>query len=577
MFKSVKRIINWCGECKGKLYLGFVMTFFSHIFAALPLALAAYTVGLLIEGAAFDTAWIWKVIVIQIALVLLRFLFDYLRARLQEPIGYLLTARDRLAIGDALKRVSLGYFQQVSTGNILSSITTGLSTLETMGIRMIDNFVGGYLNFLVVFLTLAVCSPVTALIALLAAALSLCCLLLISHYSRINSPVEAQANRDMTGAVLEYVRGLAVVKSFGKSGAAMDSVKSAVRSSRNIHIKIEWGYVPGNALHLLALKCGSAGLALAAALQCLRGEMSLSMMLMFVFFSFSIFASLEPISDSAHTLGVIDDAMDHLDALRAENYIDADGRDIKPENYDIRFDHVDFGYDSRKVLKDVSFSIPEKTSTAIVGPSGSGKTTICSLLARFYDPQSGSISLGGHDLREFTCDSLLSNISMVFQNVYLFNDTVRANILFGRPDATEAEMIDAAKKARCHDFIMALPNGYDTVVGEGGGTLSGGEKQRISIARAILKDAPIVILDEATASIDPENEHLIQQAISELTHGKTIITIAHRLATVQNADQILVVDDGRIVQSGTHEELAAQDGLYRRFTAIRQQAEGWKL
>ena len=581
MFKTVKRIIDWCGEFKGKLYLGFVMTFFSHIFAALPLALAAYTVGLLIEsqngGAAFDRAWIWKVIVLQIALVLIRFLFDYFRARLQEPIGYQLTARDRLAVGDALKRVSLGYFQQVGAGNILNSITTGLSTLEGMGIRMIDNFVGGYLNFLVIFAGLAVCSPITALIALGAAALSLCFMLVISHYSRVNSPVEAQANRDMTGAVLEYARGLAVVKSFGKSGAAMDSVTKAVRDSKAIHLKIEWGYVPANALHLLALKCGSVGLAFAAATQCLRGEMGFSMMLMFVFFSFSIFAGLEPISDSAHTLGVIDDAMDRLDALKGEHFIDADGRDILPEHFDIAFRNVNFGYDSRQVLKDVSFVIPEKTSTAIVGPSGSGKTTICSLLARFYDPQSGSITVGGHDLKEMTCDSLLKNISMVFQNVYLFNDTIRANILFGKPDATEEEMVAAAKKARCHDFIMALPNGYDTVVGEGGGTLSGGERQRISIARAILKNAPIIILDEATASIDPENEHLIQQAISELTRGKTIITIAHRLATIENADRILVLDDGRVVQQGTHAQLVAEEGKYRRFVEIRRQAEGWKI
>ena len=581
MFKTVKRIIDWCGEFKGKLYLGFVMTFFSHIFAALPLALAAYTVGLLIEsqngGAAFDRAWIWKVIVLQIALVLIRFLFDYFRARLQEPIGYQLTARDRLAVGDALKRVSLGYFQQVSTGNILNSITTGLSMLEGMGIRMIDNFVGGYLNFLVIFAGLAVCSPVTALIALGAAALSLCFMLVISHYSRVNSPVEAQANRDMTGAVLEYARGLAVVKSFGKSGAALDSVTKAVQDSKKIHLKIEWGYVPANALHLLALKCGSIGLAFAAATQCLRGEMRFSMMLMFVFFSFSIFASLEPISDSAHTLGVIDDAMDQLDALKDEHFIDADGRDIPLEHFDIAFKNVNFGYGARQVLKDVSFTIPEKTSTAIVGPSGSGKTTICSLLARFYDPQSGSITVGGHDLREMTCDSLLKNISMVFQNVYLFNDTIRANILFGKPDATEAEMIAAAKKARCHDFITALPNGYDTVVGEGGGTLSGGERQRISIARAMLKNAPIIILDEATASIDPENEQLIQQAISELTRGKTIITIAHRLATIENADQILVLDDGKVVQRGTHAQLVVQEGRYRRFVEIRRQAEGWKI
>lgn len=581
MFRTVKRIIDWCGEFKGKLYLGFVMTFFSHIFTALPLGLAAYTVGSLIEsqknGTEFDPAWIWKSIIIQIILVFFRFLFDYFRAKLQEPISYKLTARDRLAVGDALKRVSLGYFGQISTGSILNSITSGLSTLENMGIRMIDNFVGGYLNFAVIFIALAVCSPITALISLIAALLSLCFMLIVSRFSRINAPVEAQANRDLTGAIIEYARGLSVVKSFGKSGAAMDSVTKAAHDSKKIHLKIEWGYLPANAGHLLALKCGSVGLALTAALQCLNGSMDFSMMLMFVFFSFSIFVGLEPISDSAHTLGVIDDAMDRLDALRAHNFIDANGKDIKLSHYDIEFKNVDFGYDSRTVLKNISFRIPEKTSTAIVGPSGSGKTTICSLIARFYDPQSGTITVGGHDLKEFTCDSLLTNISMVFQNVYLFNDTVRSNILFGKPDATEEEMIEAAKKARCHEFITALPNGYDTVIGEGGGTLSGGEKQRISIARAILKNAPVIILDEATASIDPENEHLIQQAISELTRGKTVITIAHRLATIEQADQILVIDDGAVVQQGTHSTLVNVPGKYKEFVDIRKKSEGWNI
>lgn len=581
MFKTVKRIIDWCGECKGRLYAGFVVSFLSHLFTALPIMAAAYTIGLLLQsamgGAPFDTGWVWKSLVLLLILVFLRFLFDYLRARFQEAISYELVARDRLAVGDALKRVSLGYFQQVSTGNILNSLTTGLGTLEGMGIRMIDNFVGGYLNFAVVFLSLLVFSPRTALIALLAAAVSLGFLLLISRYSAQNAPVEAQANRDMTGAILEYARGLAVVKSFGKDAAALDSIHQSIADSKNIHLKIEWGYLPSNALHLLALKCGSVGLALSACLSGLNGQMELPVVLVFVFYSFSIFASLEPLSDSAHVLSVIDDAMDQLDKLRENHFIDSDGKDIQLEHFDIAFDHVNFGYDDRQVLHDVSFTIPEKTSTAIVGPSGSGKTTLCSLLARFYDPDSGSISVGGHDIRELTCDSLLSNISMVFQNVYLFHDTIRANICFGKPGATEKEMIDAAKKARCHDFIMALPQGYDTVIGEGGGTLSGGEKQRISIARAMLKNAPIIILDEATASIDPENEHLIQSALSELTRGKTIITIAHRLATIEQADQILVVDDGRIVEKGTHAQLVAQPGRYQQFVRIREKAEGWKI
>ena len=581
MFKTVKRIISWCGEFKGKLYAGFVFSFFSHWFAALPIAVAAYTIGLLIEaeknGTSFDKKWIGLSILIQLVFVFFRFLFDYLRARFQEGISYELVARDRLAVGDALKRVSLGYFATKNTGTILSAITTGLGTLEGMGIRMINNFVSGYLNFIVIFICLLVMNPLVALITLAAVLLSFLFLLVISSYSAKNAPVEAEANRDLTAAAIEYARGLTIVKSFGQDGASMDAMNKAIEDSKKIHLKIEWGFVPANCMHLFVLKAGSVALALSAFLLCMRGEMNISTMLMFVFFSFGIFASVEPISDSAHTLSVINDAMDQLDALKEDHFMDENGRDIALTNHDIAFSHVDFGYDERKILKDVSFTIPEKTSTAIVGPSGSGKTTICSLLARFYDVNDGSITVGGVDVREMTCESLLSNISMVFQNVYLFHDTIRANICFGKTDATEEEMTDAAKKACCHDFIMALPDGYDTVIGEGGGTLSGGEKQRISIARAILKNAPIIILDEATASIDPENEHLIQNAISELTKGRTIITIAHRLATIEQADRILVVDDGRIVQKGTHKELISVEGRYREFIQIREKAEGWKI
>ena len=302
------------------------------------------------------------------------------------------------------------------------------------------------------------------------------------------------------------------------------------------------------------------------------------MYLMFVMFSFTIFSSVEGVNDSSYLLGTMDAALDKLESLKKEDVIDKDGKNIAVKKFDIEFSNVSFGYDlNREIIHDVSFIIPQGSVTAIVGPSGSGKTTLCNLIARFYDVSDGQISIGGKDIREYTCDSLLKNISMVFQNVYLFEDTIRNNICFGKSDATEIEMIEAAKAARCHDFIMALPNGYDTVIGEGGFSLSGGEKQRISIARAILKNAPIVILDEATASIDPENEHLIQAAISALTEGKTIIAIAHRLATIQNADQIIVLDKGQIAQSGTHDELIKAEGIYKNFVEIRKQAEGWRM
>ena len=585
MFGTVKRIIDWCGSFKKNLYIGFVFSFFSGWFAAMPVIWAAYTIGKLVEcegqGKTISADWIGKSIVIQLLFIFLRFLFDYLRARFQESISYELIARDRLAVGDALKRVSLGYFQNMNTGTILNSITTGLHTLEGMGIRMIDNFVGGYLNFICILLWLTCVNWRVGLIAVTGAAVSLIFLFIISKYSTRNAPILAAANRDLTGATLEYARGLSVVKSFGKAGVSMDSMKKACRDSRDINLKIEWGYIPYNALHLLALKTASVCIVIAAFYLGFSGQLDFTYMMFVILLSFHVFGSLEPIADCAHVLAVIDDALEHLDELTKESFIDADGQQIEIAHYDIEFQNVDFSYgegkERRQVLHNVNLKIPEYSVTAIVGPSGSGKSTICNLIARFYDADSGSVRVGGHDVKEFTCDSLLSNISMVFQNVYLFHDTVRNNICFGKPDATEAEMVEAAKKACCHDFIMALPEGYDTVIGEGGGSLSGGEKQRISIARAILKDAPIIILDEATASVDPENEHLIQAAISELTKGKTIVTIAHRLATIEQADQILVVDDGQIVQRGTHTELLAVPGKYKDFVDIRSQSEGWKI
>ena len=587
MFRTIKRIIDWCGEFKAGLFIGFVFSFLSSWAMAAPVAYAGYTIGKIImcikKGEDMDPMLALKSLGIITLMVLARFMFDYLKARYHEKIGYELVARDRLKIGEALKRVSLGYFQTNDTGTILNAITTGLATLENMGIRMVDGFIGGYLNFLCILLFLAFIIPECALIAMAGVLVSFTFLLMISKHSTENTRVLNIENERLTRATLEYTRGLPVVKSFGMEGASTRDFTNACARAKKIALKIEWGFIPYNCLHIFALKAASVWMVIAVMYAGMSGRLDLSMVLVVSFLSMSIFNSVEPIADSAHVLSVINNAFDKMEMFSDANLLDTEGRDIKPEGYDIEFSNVDFSYydaletEDRKVLKDLSFSIPEGSTTAIVGPSGSGKTTICNLIARFYDVEKGSITLGGTDVKKYSLDSLLGNISMVFQNVYLFNDTIRANICFGRDNVSEEEMIEAAKKARCHDFIMELPKGYDTVIGEGGGTLSGGQKQRISIARAILKDAPIIILDESTASIDPENEHLIQGALTELSKGKTVIIIAHRLATIEAADQILVVDDGRIIERGKHSELLSLGGKYAGFVRIRQEAENWQF
>ena len=585
MFRTIRRIIRWCGDFRKRLYISFFFSFLSGLSAAAPIIYAGYIIGNVVqwqvEGFGIPSGLWFQSFIVIFATILLRFLLDYIKARFQETISYELVARDRLAIGTALKRVSLGYFQEKDTGTILNSITTGLYTLENMGMRMIDTFVGGYLSFFCIFILLFVIHPFGASICLIGVLLSFLCLSLISMYSKRNTLVQNEVNEKLTRAAVEYTRGLPVVKSFGREGASFSAFRKACVEARKIALKIEWGFIPFNCLHLLALKLSGIVMIISVMAAGLSGKLSLPMVLIFSLLSLTVFHSLEPIADSAHILSIINNAMDQIEALSPDNYIDEDGKDISPSGYDIHFEQVQFSYgkgdEKRNVMKGVSFTAQEGTTTAIVGPSGSGKTTLCRLLARFYDVSGGRITFGGHNLKEFTCDSLLSNISMVFQNVYLFHDTVRANICFGTEWASEEEMIRAAKQARCHDFIMALPEGYDTVIGEGGSTLSGGEKQRISIARAILKNAPVIILDEATASLDPENEHLIQEALTELIVGKTVIVIAHRLTTIENADQILVLDDGHIVQKGTHRQLIRQEGIYQRFVKIRELAEGWSI
>lgn len=581
MFRIIRRLINWTGKYKKRIYIGFVFAFIHSIFAALPIVFASFGLSAVLDDfrgiSPIESKDIMKLTGAMIFAVAGRFLFSYWRAITQESVGYEATAGERIRLGDILKRVSLGFFSENNLGELSAAATTDLSFMEMYSMNMINTVINGYITVVVLILFLAYYSPLAGLIALTGVVLSALFLRFLEKRSRKNAPLHQKAQDDMVESSIEYLRGMQIVKAFKQEGVAIRGIQNAYRDSKKINIKIELEYMPFNCLHLFSLKAASMGIVAIAAVLTVNGAMALPIMLMLDMFSFTLFSSIETLNNAAHVLEIINATLDKLEKIEKARMIDQDGRDLFLHNSEITFQDVSFAYDKTPVLQDMSFKIPEQSTTAIVGSSGSGKTTICNLIARFYDVNAGRVIVGGRNVQDMTCDSLLKNISMVFQRVYLFHDTIENNLRFGNPAASREEIVEAAKKARCYDFIMELPDGFQTMIGEGGSTLSGGEKQRISIARAILKNAPIVILDEATASIDPENEHLIQRALTELTVGKTVIVIAHRLATIENADQILVVDNGRIIQKGTHTELIAQKGLYRSYISIRERSEGWNL
>ena len=387
-----------------------------------------------------------------------------------------------------------------------------------------------------------------------------------------------QATNEMSSTLIEYINGIEVIKAFNQGEKSYARLTEKVRYNAQYYVNwmkksqlgmaMAYGFFPAQMLTILP----------AGWLLWLHGSLSAETFLTVIILALGMAAPIVAAFNFVDTLAQVGTTVGQVDEILCAEEQEHGSTPVTFAGHDIVLQNVSFGYHADKeILHDVSLTIPAGKMTALVGPSGSGKSTLCNLIARFWDVDSGSVKIGGVDVRDYTLESLMDQISMVFQNVYLFADTIENNIKFGCPEATHEQVVAAARKACCVDFIEALPDGYDTVIGEGGASLSGGEKQRISIARAMLKDAPIVILDEATANVDPENEDRLQKAIEALTRDKTIILIAHRLKTVKNADQILVVDHGRIVQQGKHEQLMKQPGLYAEFVGGRRQAEGWKL
>lgn len=437
MFKSVRRILGWTSGYRKRMHLGFLCSFLASLCSAGPVMTAAWALGLIIQDAqgkiSLDSMLIWKCMVSVAVLILLRFLFSFWKSKLQESIGYEVASEQRIQIGEILKRVSLGYFCDNSSGNILSAVTTELSALELQGMKMIDSVVNGYLQAAAVICCLTFFCPPAALVSVIGVILSMFALCGIGRQSKYTAPITHKAQEDLSGAVIEFVRGLPIVKSFGQEGVSFSRFQKACGDNKNICIKNEFGFVSWNCLHLFFLKGASAALVLVTAWETMHGHMELPMFLMSAMFSFVIYESVESINSAAHVLSVINSAMDKLEDIRRVQFIDSDGTDAELDCFDVKFEHVSFGYDRSTVLHDISFNVPQNTTTAIVGPSGSGKSTICNLIARFYDTDSGQILVGGHNVREFTCDAPMRNISMVFQNVYLFHDTILNNIRFGRP------------------------------------------------------------------------------------------------------------------------------------------------
>lgn len=576
MFSGIRKIYSFAGKNKSYIIKTAVFGVLEAFFHALQLGALLLVLQALVNQQ-ITTKTVWMSLGIMVISILGKMVFGYKTQISRNTCGYQTGADKRIEIGDRIKYMPMGYFNENSLGNITARLTTTMFDFENIAPLTIDKVLTGMIHAAMITIWLFICDIRIGGITLLGMLVFALVNKMLQKKTVSVAPKRQEAQRKLAEASIEFIQGMGVVKAFGMAAGAGKKMEKAIADSRDHNIKVEKTFVPPIAMQQLVLRLFSGAVVFASIFFYLNGTLELSYCLMFIVASFFMYGQLETAGSMSSLMRTMEDSIDKIRELEEVPLMDVDGKTIQPDGFGIQCSSVDFSYEKKQILHDINITIPENTTTAIVGPSGSGKTTICHLISRFWDVDSGSITIGGHNVKEYSLDSLLSNISMVFQNVYLFHDTVENNIRFGNPSATREQVIKAAKKAQCHDFIQALPNGYDTMIGEGGDSISGGEKQRISIARALLKDAPIIILDEATANVDPENEERLQQAIEELTKNKTIIMIAHRLKTVRNAAQILVMDEGRVVQRGTHKELIGVEGIYKNFVGGRKEAIGWKV
>ena len=577
MLKMLKKFFDFCSKKnRDKFYLSVFLGVIDALFGALKIPAAFFVITAVLDKEINAKDFI-LVIAFMLVSTIGKMVVNRFSQMIQTEAGYDTCCLKRIEIGEHLRYLPMGYFNDTSLGHITSVTTNTLEQMSDIAVRAIMLVLQGSITTCVIAVGMFVFDWRIGIISLICIGIFMLVNTVTNKKIAKVADEKIAADREMVGVILEFIQGIAEIRNYNIFAQNSSRVAGSVERKKNADITAETTAIPAVGFQMLICKLAGVLIAAASLYFFFTGTMELNYLITMLMASFMVFEALDSAGIYTALLKVIGRGVDLANEILSIEQMDVNGEDIKPDNRDIHLEHVSFAYENRKIIDDVTLDIKEKTTTAIVGPSGGGKTTITSLIARFWDVDEGEVTLGGRNVKDYSFDSLMENFSFVFQRVYLFEDTIANNIRFGRPEVSMDEVIAAAKKACCHDFIMSLPEGYDTVVAEGGATLSGGEKQRIAIARAIMKDAPIIILDEATANVDPENEKELTEAIENLTREKTIIMIAHRLKTVRHADQIVVVDKGRIVQKGTHEDLMREEGIYKNFVSGRKKAVSWKI
>lgn len=575
MFESIRSIWNFSIKRQHQLTKILLLSFMEGIFVMLKMVAIIFAVNAMFNKVWVDN-YIYKVITLGIICIAGVFVFGYFTQLGSASVGFEMAKDKRLYFGSFFKRLYLGFFNENSVGNINSTLTTSISHVEQVAPIILIYVTGGLLSAVSIILGFVYYEWRVSIIVLAGVAAYL---FVVNHQmklSRREAPKRQLSQMKLTESVIEFIQGISVIKAFNmddKDGR----VKKGIDDSCSSNINLSEKSIPSSICAGLTIQLFEILIIVFALFMWNIGEISSQKAINLLIMSFVIFQSINQAGSVLSMIGILDSTLKEVEGIESAEEIKILSPAGDMKSNEVEFRNVSFSYGNGEIIKGISTTIKPNSLTAIVGHSGSGKTTFCKLIPRFYDVCKGEILIGGANITNISTEELMKKISIVFQNVYLFEDTILNNIRFAKLDASNDEVIEAAKKARCYDFITALPDGFDTMVGEGGDTLSGGEKQRIAIARAILKDSPIVILDEFTSALDVENEHHILAAIDNLVKDKTVIIIAHRLETIRKADRIIVLDKGEIVQEGTHNELINQDGIYNSFISIRERANTWKF